>query len=214
MKKIGILAWYSLDNEIDKIPWAYLKALEDSWDFLVFIIPCISNNIDILINEMDCFLIPWGQSDVDPSIYKEENQSSNWINLKNDKLLISVILKIIWSKKPILWICKWAQLINVAFGGSLIQDISNTQYSFDCIHNVSIDKNSILFNIYNKTTVVAVNSLHHQAVKKVGDGLFAIAHNEEWIIEAIQDKSWKVLWVQWHPEYLKQHSCLFEQFFG
>lgn len=213
MKKIWILAGYTLDNEIDKVPFAYAKAIENSWDVLVYIIPCVSKNIDSYIQELDGFLLPGGQSDVDPILYWEENQWSNNVNNENDKILISVITKIIQSWKPILWICKGMQLINIILWGSLIQDVPNTEYSFDCIHNVDIAYDSKLFQIYKKQ-ILSVNSLHHQAVKQVGKWLRVVANNEEWIIEAIESENWKVLWVQWHPEYLKEHECLFREFFG
>jgi len=213
MKKIWILSWYTSDNEIDKVPFAYVKAIENSWNVLVYIVPCVSKNIDTYIQELDGFLVPGGQSDVDPALYRQENQWSNNINTENDRILISVIAKIVQSWKPMLWICKGMQLINVALWGLLIQDVPNTEYSFDCIHNVNISYNSKLFQIY-KQQLLSVNSLHHQAVKQVGKWLHVVANNEEWIIEAIESENWKIIWVQWHPEYIKEHECLFKDFFG
>jgi putative glutamine amidotransferase len=162
---------------------------------------------------LDGFLIPGGQSDVDPALYAQENQWSTNINTENDRILIDVIVKIVQSWKPMLWICKGMQLINVALWGLLIQDVPNTEYSFDCIHNVNITHDSKLFQIY-KQQILSVNSLHHQAVKQVGKWLCVVAHNEEWIIEAIESEDWKIIWVQWHPEYIKEQNCLFKDFFG
>ncbi len=213
MKKIWIIAGYTPENEIDKVVFAYVKTIENNSNALVYIVPCSSKNTDVYIQELDGFLVPGGHSDVDPQLYGEVNQASNNVDIKNDKLIIEVIHKIIKSWKPLLWICKGMQLINVALGGSLIQNIPDTQYSFDVIHDVQIDQKSRLFQLYGKKTML-VNSLHHQAIKQIGEWLNIVAHNKEWVIEAIESNDGKVLGVQWHPEYLKEHECLFSEFYA
>lgn len=212
MKKIWILASCGLDNEVDKIPLAYIKAIEDNWDFLVCVIPCVSKNIDIYIQELDGFLIPGGQSDVDPALYWEINQGSNHICSSNDAVMIEIIRKILKSWKPILWICRGMQLINVALWWSLFQDISNVSYGFDVIHTVTISEDSRLFEIYKKH-ILWVNSLHHQAVNALGRWLFPVAYNEGKFVEAIENDNGTIVWVQWHPEYLEGHWCLFKDMF-
>lgn len=211
MKKIWLLVWFTPENEVDKVAFAYIRAMENEWGILTYIIPCMSKNIDIYLQKMDGFLLPGWHSDVDPSLYWEKNAWSKNVYAENDKILIDVVLKVIGLWKPLLWICKGMQLINVALWGSLIQDVLDTKYSFDCIHNVVIDQSSRLFQLYKKT-LLSVNSLHHQAVKQVGKWLIAVAHNEAWIIEAIESGDGKVLGVQWHPEYLEESKCLFRDF--
>lgn len=212
MKRIWLVAWYTVDNEIDKIAFAYVKALENSGNKVAYIIPSASQNMATYIQEMDWFIIPGWRWDVDSTLYGETNQWAKEVDKRNDMMLLEVIRKIIDSWKPLLWICKGMQLINVALWGTLIQDVPDTQYSFDPIHNVILEKNSKVFQIYHKDKVL-VNSLHHQAVKEIGKWLRIAAHNEEWIIEAIESDDGNVIGVQRHPEYLKEHECLFVGFF-
>ena len=103
--------------------------------------------------------------------------------------------------KPILGICRGLQVLNVAFGGTLIQDIPNHSQKADrhvLTHEVKIVKDSQLASIFNEST--QVNSLHHQVIDRLGDGLKAVAFSSEGYIEAIEADN--ILAVQWHPEAL------------
>jgi gamma-glutamyl-gamma-aminobutyrate hydrolase PuuD len=212
MKKIWIIVGYNKDNFIDQLPLSYIKALEENNKFLCYLIPSISRNIDDYILKLDWFLIPWWDSDVDSTLYWEQYKWRNLTNLNSDKSIIAVIKKIIKYKKPMLWICKWMQLINVSLWGSLIQNIPDVKYSFDYVENVSINKESKLFKIYKKE-LLKINSIHSQCVKRVWKWLYISAHNDKWFIEAIENKEWTILCVQWHPEYLKDHIKLFTEFY-
>ena len=118
------------------------------------------------------------------------------------------------SKKrnlPILGICRGSQIINVAAGGTLYQDLSlipgnvlkHNQVSKPTLktHKIQIEENSIISEIFGKETMV--NSFHHQALDKVADDFKVVARASDGIIEAIQHKTYKFLvGVQWHPEML------------
>lgn len=114
---------------------------------------------------------------------------------------------------PIMGICRGIQLINVALGGSLYQDI-NSQIESSLGHNpkespmnqvhhmIRIEKNSKLYDIFENETI-AVNSFHHQSIKDLGKGLKVTAHSYDGIIEAVESMERDfVLGVQWHPEAL------------
>ena len=108
------------------------------------------------------------------------------------------------------------QTINVVNGGTLIQDISSTintkithsqkESRNTLTHNVTIDKNSRLFQILKKKKIKS-NSFHHQAVKKVAPNFKITAKADDGIIEAIEyTKNRFILGIQWHPEGLIQYS--------
>ena len=118
------------------------------------------------------------------------------------------------SKKrniPILGICRGSQLINVAAGGTLYQDLSlipgnilkHNQVNKPTLktHIIKIEENSIISSIFGKETMV--NSFHHQAIDKVADDFIVVARASDGVVEAIEHKTYKFLVaVQWHPEML------------
>ena len=112
---------------------------------------------------------------------------------------------------PILGICRGFQIINVAGGGTLHQDLSligksvlkHNQVSKPTLktHKIQIEENSIISEIFGKETMV--NSFHHQALDKVADDFKVVARASDGVVEAIQHKTYKFLvGVQWHPEML------------
>lgn len=114
---------------------------------------------------------------------------------------------------PMLGICRGIQTLAMALGGHVAQDISNPtiKHSQDAdreeaTHSVTIEKDSILFNIYpsaQATNTLYVNSFHHQAVDEPGSLFRATAHSKDGVIEAIESTEYKnVMGVQWHPEWL------------
>jgi putative glutamine amidotransferase len=127
-----------------------------------------------------------------------------------DCLLMKEALAI--STLPILGICAGAQLLNFILGGSLIQDIGseisdasehrskNGWAEGFTRHSVKIEPHTDLANIYKSTNVEVVSS-HHQAIRRLGSGLVAVAWAEDGIIEAVESKTRPdTIGVQWHPE--------------
>ncbi|MBT9598229.1 MAG: gamma-glutamyl-gamma-aminobutyrate hydrolase family protein [Vitreoscilla sp.] len=117
------------------------------------------------------------------------------------------------AAKPVLGICRGEQLINVAFGGTLIQDIPTqlphasrhvdaVQYD-DLSHGLSVVPDSSLAAIYKGSLSATVNSIHHQAVDRLGAGLGVEARcSEDGLVEAIRSRDDDfILGVQWHPEF-------------
>ena len=112
---------------------------------------------------------------------------------------------------PILGICRGFQLINIAAGGTLYQDLSlipgnilkHNQVSNPTLktHKIEIKENSFISSIFGKETMV--NSFHHQAIDKVADDFIVVARASDGVVEAIEHKTYKFLVaVQWHPEML------------
>lgn len=160
-----------------------------------------------------------GGEDVDPAFYGEEQQwgCGDVCPLRDEfevKLLRALLEK--HPEKPILGICRGEQVLNVAMGGTLYQDIKSEpagcirhqqqQLSRYASHQVEVSENSKLHDIYGATEVM-VNSFHHQAVKDIGPGLAVTARASDGIIEGFEkpDHPYFVA-VQWHPERLVEHE--------
>ncbi|MDT0633573.1 type 1 glutamine amidotransferase [Spectribacter hydrogenoxidans] len=125
-----------------------------------------------------------------------------------DAFELGVIQASLTAGRPLLGICRGAQLINVALGGTLYQDLRSRRRK-TCNRRrlwpskrVRLDPGSQLENIMN-TTTVSVNSLHHQAVANPGTGLRITARDDDAIAQGIEADSGRFcIGVQWHPEYL------------
>lgn len=148
-------------------------------------------------------LILAGGGDIDPMRFSEENNGSKNIDTARDEAEFALLKAYVDAGKPVLGICRGHQVINVFFGGSLYQDMPEAVFhksneSGDNVHTVTAKKGSILEKYYDEE--FAVNSSHHQAVKKVGKGLVATALWENKYIEASEHETLPIFSVQFHPE--------------
>ena len=162
-------------------------------------------------------LVLMGGSDVWPGSYGEQAIQPEWegdrIRDEYDKLLIEMFFKL---GKPILGICRGMQIINVAFGGTLFQDIQSQipksskhrdSESYDLnFHEIQIKAESHLSRILKGTIQTKVNSIHHQCVKDLATNFEVEAFSsEDKIPEAIRrkrrDGESYVAAIQWHPEF-------------
>ena len=167
--------------------------------------------IDELVATIDGLLVTGGV-DVDPLTFGEEpKQNLGTVCPERDKFEISIIKKMIALNKPIFAICRGCQVLNVALGGDLYQDIysqtegellQHTQIAprWHASHFINVRKDSLLYQIV-QTESFKVNSFHHQAVKNISEHLKISAKSNDGLIEAIESNNHKfVLGVQWHPE--------------
>lgn len=193
-----------------------------------FLLPLIKNRDDVkcLLERMDGLLLTGGD-DVPPARYGEERREKTYCVHADKDVFDNLLLQLALEKqKPILALCYGAQLINVAYGGSLIQDVPSevkTAISHKpakgekCSHSVSIEKNTLLHKIIG-ADALDTNSAHHQAVKRLGKGLKATARASDGIIEAFECEGYPFLVaVQWHPERLTidtRHAALFKALVG
>jgi len=157
-------------------------------------------------------LILSGGGDIDASLYGEESHPSvESYDLERDRYDIALVKLAVERQLPIFGICRGNQLINVAFGGNLIQDIPS-QLSESTVnhnqeeareiatHSIKIKPESRLYQIARAEQIM-VNSFHHQSIKDIAPGFEAVARAEDGVIEAIESTEGKViLGVQWHPE--------------
>lgn len=166
-----------------------------------------------------------GGEDVDPALYDEKTKhESVHIDRARDTFEFALLDAAMDRRLPILGICRGIQMINVKFGGTLIQDIPSDMEldhrqqgnRADLTHTVTVtEPESALADVVAGSC--RVNSLHHQAIKRVGRGLKVTAHSEDGLVEAVEaaDDYPFLMAVQWHPEELVDHPeqrQIFEQF--
>lgn len=154
----------------------------------------------------DCFdglLLPGG-GDIAPVFYHRKNRGSTNICISEDIVQLLMFHRFMEQKKPILGICKGMQIINVALGGTLIQELptagSHAWHNGDRYHPTTITKGSLLSSLYGN--YVITGSAHHQAVCTLGNDLKATQHAYDGVIEGIEHNTLPILGVQWHPERL------------
>ena len=148
-------------------------------------------------------LILCGGCDINPARYGEEINGSVDIDDERDNCEFALFKAYLDAGKPVFGICRGFQLINVYFGGSLYQDIEESaihtnKSDFYITHSVCAVGDGIVKRLYGSE--FTVNGSHHQAVKKLGDGLVPAAFWQDKYIEAFEHKSLPVFAVQWHPE--------------
>ncbi len=165
-----------------------------------------------LLTRIDGLLLSGG-ADVAPALYGEETLPCCGEILEiRDRFEISMVQKALKIGLPVLGICRGLQVMNVAMGGTLYQDIATQlpgaikhpcyDTPRDKVHEVTVTEHSKLHRI-SGTTRIGVNSRHHQGVKKLANGLVATAYSEDGLIEAFECPAEKfVMAVQWHPESL------------
>ncbi|WP_066066779.1 gamma-glutamyl-gamma-aminobutyrate hydrolase family protein [Neobacillus soli] len=169
-----------------------------------------------------------GGEDVDPKFYGEDpHQHLGSTMPERDLAEIAIVKYALENNIPLLAICKGIQLLNVALGGTLIQDIpsqvkESIQHSQKIdrsrdSHWVTVSKDSKLFQIIGSDRV-RVNSLHHQAIDKLASDLRIAAQSSDGIIEAVEyaHPTKFTIGVQWHPESMastdKKMNNLFAEF--
>ena len=149
-------------------------------------------------------LVLCGGGDIESTFFGQENRGSNPPDRARDRAELELFRAFYEAGKPILGICRGMQLINVALGGGLIQDLPPEQKRFhagvksDAVHPVAALEGYLLHRLYGP--VFPVNSSHHQAVDRLGEGLRAAAWAESGFAEAIDLPGYPLLGVQFHPE--------------
>jgi putative glutamine amidotransferase len=218
--KIALLS--RLNDERYTLNQAYYDGLTTAGADCIILPPMSIENLHLFLKQCDGLLVPGG-NDVNPKTYNEMNDGSFPIEDEIETLDIEAIRFMYEHKKPIFGICRGLQIINVAFGGNLYQDLpTQTNTSLDHNysvhhkaplngHSIEVDPYSQLFLLLGSS--IEVNSYHKQGIKDVASNLKATAFAEDGLVEALETDG--ILAVQWHPERmtsLPQFQALFNDF--
>lgn len=174
--------------------------------------------VEDALNGIDGLLLTGG-GDIEPHHYGEEpSPHLTDVEPERDRFELALVREARKRDLPILAICRGIQVLNVAFGGTLIQDIATEQTGpqehnlkvppnqpFSRAHEIWVEKDSRLAELMGErladADTVDVNSRHHQAVKRVAEGFRVTATAPDGIIEAIEEPTARFcMGVQWHPE--------------
>ncbi len=206
----------------------YTEAIEAAGG-VPLIIPPQHDNIEEIVSVLDGLLLSGG-GDIDPALYGDDSvhEKTYGIHEGRDTLEMALTKAAIERDLPTLCICRGIQVLNVALGGTLIQDIGD-QYSdqiqhrqhengieaSEPSHEVQADRDSLLGDVYESDTI-KTNSFHHQGLKDVSPELRAIGKAPDGVVESVErpGSTW-MLGVQWHPEMMfKAHSEHLKPFVG
>lgn len=170
------------------------------------------HNID-LVREISGLVVTGGV-DVNPRLYGEKNVASGIPEPERDALEVECLEMAFAADVPVLGICRGAQLLNVVRGGSLYQDVPSvfdgflpTKSTLGKIfvrRQAEVEQDSKLADVLGRHGALWVNSLHHQAVNRLGYGLRVVAQDELGIVQGIESRARDtfMMGVQWHPEFM------------
>ncbi|WP_162523506.1 gamma-glutamyl-gamma-aminobutyrate hydrolase family protein [Calorimonas adulescens] len=222
---IGITTSINYKESLYQLHLSYVNAITEAGGTPLVITPQPERSYAAeILSRLDGLLITGG-GDVDPVYFNETNSGySRGISLERDVTELEIVKLAADMDMPVLGICRGCQVINVAMGGSLYQDISLKPDAINHrqdegtpkwypYHDIILDKESIIYDIFGER-IVGVNSFHHQAIKEIGRGLKVTAVAKDDIPEVIEGVNHSfILGVQFHPERMFEHESKFLSIF-
>ena len=202
----------------------YVRAIETAGGLPLVLAPGRPEDAADFLDRVDALVLSGG-ADVDPSAYGEERHPSvTRVHPERDAFELALAREAVARDLPTLAICRGHQLLNVASGGTLVQDIPSQVPAasdhdpdterWEVCHDVDVLPGTRLRAILGRDRV-SVNSFHHQAVRRLGDGFVLSARGaEDGVIEAMEmpDRRF-VIGVQWHPESFWDRPAGFQPLF-
>jgi putative glutamine amidotransferase len=207
----------------------YVEGVADAGGVPVVLPPVVgARAADALLDGIDGLVLSGG-SDLDPGYYGEESVPELGVTLPaRDAFEMALLEHALRRQVPIFGICRGMQILNVALGGTLYQDLPSQMDHMVLLghrqvtpkwqptHEVEVDEGSGVAKILG-TDELKVNSYHHQAIKDLASGLVAVAYSPDGVIEAVESGDLSKRWmigVQWHAEAMRdagpEHRYLFE----
>ncbi|MBO5822711.1 MAG: gamma-glutamyl-gamma-aminobutyrate hydrolase family protein [Lentisphaeria bacterium] len=215
---IAISGQYNTEKELITMRPSYIAALENAGAIPV-IIPITENRttLDFYLENCDALLLSGGQ-DIQPHLYGEETlpHCGEQVPVR-DRIETYLFERAMALDKVIFGICRGFQMVNVAAGGTLYQDLRvdfGTSFNHRMeepfnreSHNVTAVPGTPLAELFGEAPF-AVNSVHHQGAKDLGKGLKPMAISEDGIVEAVYMPDRRFVWaVQWHPEWFFEENA-------
>jgi putative glutamine amidotransferase len=202
----------------------YIRSVEEAGAVPLVVPSCAPDHAPLVLDRLDGLLLSGGV-DVDPALFGEApHPKLRRVDRRRDDLEIALIREALRRDLPILAICRGIQVLNVAAGGTLIQDLPSTRADgaeHDCpeprsrrVHRIETEAGTRLRQLLG-AGAVPVNSFHHQAVDRLGEGLVASARcPEDGVIEGLEGRDGRfVVGVQWHPETFWNQQDSFQALF-
>lgn len=207
---------------VHSITQTYIRAVRKAGGLPVILPPLLEEGeAEPLLARLDGLLLSGGW-DIDPQWYGEEQSSLvQGVDVARDRMEFAVLRAALRSGMPILAICRGLQVLNVALGGSLYQDIpSQVEPAIlhrpeegasptSSLHEVQLVPGSRLASLLGGPAV-RTNSFHHQAARELGEELDVTARTSDGLVEGLTHRSHPFcIGVQWHPEYPVQgQTCM------
>jgi putative glutamine amidotransferase len=191
---------------------AYTNALVDA-GLIPLVLPPIEAAVAVAALAGVAGLVLTGGEDIDSRWFNESlHPAAGPTHVARDQYEIALSRAAHDKRIPTLALCRGAQIVNVALGGSLLQDIPSQRPSVrhpassrpsERVHVVELEPDSRLCALVGEARITA-NSLHHQAIDRVGAGIRVVGWSPDGIVEGIEstDRDWWMVGVQWHPEEL------------
>jgi putative glutamine amidotransferase len=200
-----------------RLSWDYISAVERAGGFPVPLMFFRQENACAAIRMLRGLVLSGG-GDVDPYFFGEEPfPGCGEISPLRDEMELELARLALDAKLPVLGICRGAQVLNIALGGDIFQDLGRKEGmllehmqkapAYHPVHQLTITRGTRLAEIFRGKTALRVNSFHHQAIRKLGEGLIVSAAAADGVIEAVESiRHSFALGVQWHPEAMAEKN--------
>jgi putative glutamine amidotransferase len=228
LKEAASLAAHQPLGRLVQTDLDYLESVIDAGGVPMILPPLVDPRMaEVLLDGIDGLLLSGG-NDLDPGYYGEECAPELGVtNPERDAFEIALLRLALGRGMPVLGICRGMQILNVALGGTLYQDLSSQlggnvlkhwqeTPKWQPAHEIEILYDSHLAEI-TRCQNTKVNSYHHQGIKEVADGLVVTARSSDGVIEAVEYHNLSEQWllgIQWHAEMMREvgteHNSLFE----
>jgi putative glutamine amidotransferase len=199
--------WSGWREQVSLIPANYVRTVERAGGVPVVLPVQDPDAVASLLGRLDGLIVTGGV-DLDPALYDAEPlPHTDQPNKPRDRFELELMRGALRMDLPTLAICRGMQLLNVALGGNLDQELDDVEYhrphrfSFaGADHEVSVERGSQLARLLGEEQIV-VKTHHHQGLGRLADGLHASAWARDGVVEAVESPAHRfLLAVQWHPE--------------
>jgi putative glutamine amidotransferase len=217
---IGITTSVTVDRVPERayVNGAYIRAVQAAGGIPLLLTPHFSTEVQAALWPRLGGLLLTGGGDVEPARFGQARHPSvDDVAPARDELELGLTRRALADGVPLLAICRGIQVLNVALGGTLVQDIpsevpdalvhAQTAPRQAPTHSVKVTNEGTRLGRVLGATEIEVNSMHHQAIGRLGDGLREVAWAPDGVIEGVEMPGERfVLGVQWHPEELVGHD--------